>query len=56
MLTVSDDGSAVAAGIAASAGSGVVVSEDGLTVAEGTVADAAFAPEGLRGCVDRAVA
>jgi hypothetical protein len=36
--TGSDDGLAVAEGVAASAGSGLTVSEDGLTVAGGAVA------------------
>ena len=56
MLAVSEDGLAVTAGVAASEGSGVTVSGDGLTVAAGTVAPAAFAPDALRGCVDRTVA
>ena len=49
MLTASDDGLAVAAGVAGSEGSGVTVSGDGLTVAAGTGAAASFAPDALRG-------
>ena len=56
MLTVSDEGLVVGAGVAASEGSGVTVSGDELTGAADTVAAAAFAPDALRGCVDRAAA
>ena len=49
VLTLSEDGLAVAAGVAASAAGGLTVFEDGLTVAAGAVAAAAFVAECLRG-------
>jgi hypothetical protein len=57
VLTLSEDGLAVAAGVAASAAGGltVFVFEDGLTVAAGVVAAAAFVAESLRGWAERRV-
>jgi hypothetical protein len=55
VLTLSEDGLAVAAGVAASAAGGLTVFEDGLTVAAGVVAAAAFVAESLRGWADRRV-
>jgi len=51
VLAVSDDGLAVAAGVAASEGSGLTLSGD----AAGKAA-APFAPDPVCGCVDRVVA
>ena len=51
LLTVSEDGPAVAASAAAE----LTVSEAGLTVAAGAVAAAACVAEGLRGWADRRV-
>ena len=55
VLTLSDDGLAVAAGVAASAAGGLTVSGDGLAVAAGAVAAAAFGAESLRGWAERLV-
>jgi hypothetical protein len=55
VLTLSEDGLAVAAGVAASAAGGLTVFEDGLTVAAGVVAAATFVAESLRGWADRRV-
>jgi hypothetical protein len=49
VLSLSEDGLAVAAGVAASAAGGVTVSGEGLTVAADAVAAAAFVAESLRG-------
>ena len=48
-LSLSEDGLAGAAAVAASAAGGVTVSGDGLTVAADAVAAAAFVAECLRG-------
>lgn len=49
VLSLSEDGLAVAAAVAASAAGGVTLSGDGLTVAADAVAAAAFVAECLRG-------
>ena len=60
VLAVSEDGLAVAAGVAAfaiavSVADGLTVFEDGLTVAAGAVAAAACVAESLRGWADSRV-
>ena len=55
VLSLSEDGLAVAAAVAASAAGGVTVSGDGLTVAADAVAAAAFVAECLRGWAERRV-
>ena len=60
VLAVSEDGLAVAAGVAAfaiavSAADGLTVSEDGLAAAAGAVGAAAGVAEGLRGWADSRV-
>jgi hypothetical protein len=55
VLTVSEDGLAVAAGGAASAAGGLTVPEDGLAVVAGAVAASACAAEGLRAWADSRV-